>query len=73
MIGVELSMPCGDLVAQALEAGLLINVTADTVIRLLPALIYTRNEAQLVIDKLVALVTAFVERQSGAGRESQAA
>ena len=73
MIGIELTVPCGDLVSQALEAGLLINVTADTVVRLLPALIYTREQAQLAIDTLVPLITALLDRQSGAGRESQAA
>jgi acetylornithine aminotransferase len=51
----------------------LINVTADTVVRLLPALIYTREEAQLVIDKLAPLISAFAARPSGAERASQAA
>ena len=73
MIGIELTIPCGDLVAQALEAGLLINVTADTVVRLLPALIYTREEAQLVIDRLAPLITAFAAKAPGAERASQAA
>jgi acetylornithine aminotransferase len=73
MIGIELATPCGDLVAQALEAGLLINVTADTVVRLLPPLIYTREDAQLVIDKLTPLIAAFLERQPGAEPASQAA
>jgi len=73
MIGIELATPCGDLVAQALEAGLLVNVTADTVVRLLPPLIYTREDAQLVIDKLVPLIAAFLERESGTERSSQAA
>jgi acetylornithine/N-succinyldiaminopimelate aminotransferase len=41
MIGIELDRPCGPLMGQALEAGLLISVTADSVIRLLPALIMT--------------------------------
>jgi acetylornithine/N-succinyldiaminopimelate aminotransferase len=39
MIGIELDRPCGELVQQALEAGLLINVTADTVVRLVPPLV----------------------------------
>src|SRR5687767_3496805 len=62
MIGIELVDPCGELVAQALEAGLLINVTADTVVRLLPALIYTREDAQRVIDTLAPLIAEFAKR-----------
>lgn len=64
LIGIELGFPCGDLVMRALEAGLLINVTADTVVRLLPPLIYTRTEAQALIDTLVPLITAFLAQQS---------
>ncbi len=50
MIGIELDRPCGELVARALDAGLLINVTAERVIRLLPPLILEQPEA----DQLVA-------------------
>jgi acetylornithine/N-succinyldiaminopimelate aminotransferase len=60
MVGIELAQPCGDLVNRALEAGLLINVTADSVIRLLPPLIYTKEHVQLLIDKLVPLITDFL-------------
>ncbi|HYH42150.1 MAG TPA: aspartate aminotransferase family protein [Burkholderiales bacterium] len=67
MIGIELAYPCGELVKRALEEGLLINVTADTVVRLLPPLIYTHEEAQLVVDKLVPLLTEFLDRQQAAG------
>jgi acetylornithine aminotransferase len=63
MIGIELEVPCGELVTRALEAGLLINVTADTVVRLLPPLIYTRADAQLLIDMLIPLITAFLAEQ----------
>src|SRR4051812_19537406 len=49
MIAIELDMPCGELVAQALDAGLLINVTADTVVRLLPPLIYTAEQADQLV------------------------
>jgi acetylornithine aminotransferase len=66
MIGVELSAPCGELVARALEAGLLINVTADTVVRLLPPLIFTREQAQFAIDTLVPLIVEFLQRQPAA-------
>jgi len=60
MIGIELDRPCGDLVNQALEQKLLINVTNDTVVRLLPPLILTREEATLLTEKLAALIKAFL-------------
>ncbi len=56
MIGVELDRPCGELVAVARDAGVLINVTADTVIRLVPPLIYGAAE----VDALVAAVSGIV-------------
>ncbi len=64
MIGIELAYPCGELVKQALDAGLLINVTADNVIRLLPPLVFTHEEAGLLTDTLVPLVLAFLAQQS---------
>ena len=67
MIGIELTSPCGELVRRALDVGLLINVTADTVVRLLPPLIYTREEAQHVVDKLVPLIAEFLEQQAASG------
>lgn len=62
MLGVELDRPCGALVLDALEAGLLINVTAERVIRLLPPLILTIEEAQQIVERLVPLVERFVAR-----------
>ncbi|MGE5318896.1 MAG: acetylornithine transaminase [Hyphomicrobiaceae bacterium] len=56
MIGIELDRPCGELVAVARDAGVLINVTADTVIRLVPPLIYGAAE----VDELVAAVSGIV-------------
>ncbi|MEN9783052.1 MAG: hypothetical protein RJA24_395, partial [Pseudomonadota bacterium] len=50
MIGIELDRPCGDLVKTALEAGLLINVTADNVVRLVPPLVMSRAEADQLVD-----------------------
>ena len=73
MVGIELVSACGELVKRALEAGLLINVTADTVVRLLPPLIYTRDEAQLVLDKLVPLIVEFLEQQAASGAPQTAA
>jgi acetylornithine aminotransferase len=58
MIGIELDRPCGDLVAQAREAGLLINVTAERVIRLVPPLVFRQPEA----DELLAILPGLVER-----------
>ncbi len=68
MIGIELDQPCGELVARALAAGLLINVTADTVVRLLPPLIITREEAQLLVDMLAPLIIEFLAQQRAAGQ-----
>ncbi|BAL25526.1 aspartate aminotransferase family protein [Azoarcus sp. KH32C] len=56
MIGIELDRPCGDLVRQALDAGLLINVTAERVIRLLPALTFSEQDAAALVSLLAPLV-----------------
>lgn len=56
MLGIELEKPCSDLVKQCAENGLLISVTADTVIRLVPPLIMTRDEADEVVTLLCPLV-----------------
>ncbi len=60
MIGIELDRPCADLVKQGLEAGLLINVTADNVVRLLPPLVMTQDEAQQLVDILAPLIKKFL-------------
>lgn len=60
MIGVELTKPCGQLIGQAAEAGLLLSVTADTVIRLVPPLILSRAEADEIVAKLKPLVQAIL-------------
>jgi acetylornithine/N-succinyldiaminopimelate aminotransferase len=64
MIGIELDKPCGELVTAALDKGLLINVTADDVIRLLPPLVFSQDEAQQLLDMLCPLVTDFLERSA---------
>lgn len=64
MIGIELDRSCGDLVKQALETGLLINVTADKVIRLLPPLVLTRQDAEHLVSTLVPLVKRFLSQPS---------
>jgi acetylornithine aminotransferase len=60
MCGVELDRPCGELVKQALAAGLLINVTQDTVVRLLPPLILTPAEADQIVARLAPVIRAFL-------------
>jgi acetylornithine/N-succinyldiaminopimelate aminotransferase len=60
MIGVELTKPCGVLVGQCAEKGLLISVTADTVIRMVPPLILTVAEADEIVAILVPLVRSLL-------------
>ncbi len=60
MIGIELDRPCGELVGLALDAGLLINVTVEKVIRLLPPLVFSDAEAKQLVDTLVPLVRKFL-------------
>ncbi|RLJ21595.1 aspartate aminotransferase family protein [bacterium endosymbiont of Escarpia laminata] len=60
LIGIELDRPCTELVGQALKEGLLINVTVDKVIRLLPPLILTDQETDQIIDTVSTLVDNFL-------------
>ncbi|MBV2234439.1 MAG: acetylornithine transaminase [Sterolibacterium sp.] len=60
MIGIELERNCGELVRQALDAGLLINVTADKVVRLLPPLIFSDAEAAELVSTLSRLIRDFL-------------
>jgi acetylornithine aminotransferase len=62
MIGIELDRPCGELVKRALEAGLLINVTAERVIRLLPPLVFTDADARALVDGLAPVIRAFLAK-----------
>jgi acetylornithine/N-succinyldiaminopimelate aminotransferase len=61
MIGVELNKPCAELVRLALAQGLLINVTADNVIRLLPSLVMSQDEARQLLDILCPLIKEFLQ------------
>lgn len=61
MIGIELDRPCAELVGQALSQGLLINVTAERVVRLLPPLILTDGEADQIIEGVSTLIHAFAK------------
>jgi acetylornithine aminotransferase len=60
MIGVELARPCGALLARAADAGLLISVTADSVIRIVPPLVLSAAEADEIVARLAPLVRAFL-------------
>jgi acetylornithine aminotransferase len=60
MIGIELDRPCGELVERGLDAGLLINVTADTVVRLLPPLNMKDAEVQLLVDGVSSVISTFL-------------
>ena len=62
MIGVELDRPCAELVKTALEAKLLINVTAEKVVRLLPPLVINEAEANELVARLSKLIKAFLNQ-----------
>jgi acetylornithine/N-succinyldiaminopimelate aminotransferase len=61
MLGIELETPCAELVGKAREAGLLINVTADSVIRLLPALVISEQEIHILGNRLIPLIKEFLK------------
>ena len=60
MIGIELDRPCADLVKMALANKLLINVTAEKVVRLLPPLVINEAEAKELVTRLAALIKQFL-------------
>ncbi|WP_374585310.1 aspartate aminotransferase family protein [Ideonella dechloratans] len=60
MLGIELDRPCGAILTRAMEAGLLLSVTADSVVRLLPPLIFSRENADEVLSILVPLIKNFL-------------
>jgi acetylornithine aminotransferase len=60
MLGIELARPCGELLTRAMQAGLLISVTADRVVRLVPPLILTADEATEIAARLVPLIRDFL-------------
>ena len=63
MIGIELNQACNDIVKFGLDEGILINVTADKVIRLLPPLIINRGEATILTTILTKVIQDFLERR----------
>jgi acetylornithine/N-succinyldiaminopimelate aminotransferase len=63
MLGIELTTPCGDLVSRAADQGLLISVTADTVVRIVPSLILSAAEADEIVDILCPLIKQFLQEK----------
>ncbi|MBB3047415.1 acetylornithine aminotransferase [Litorivivens lipolytica] len=66
MVGIELAAACGELVQQALDAGLLINVTSEKVVRLLPPLVINQDEVQQLIDTLCPLIENWAAQRDAA-------
>ena len=64
MLGIELDTPCGELVQMALAKGLLINVTQEKVIRLLPPLIIDDQQIKRIVETLAMLIEQFTEQLS---------
>ena len=64
MLGIELERPCAALVSRALEKGLLINVTAERVIRLLPPLVMDEQQADLLVNTLAPLIRDFLSDEA---------
>ncbi|MDT8363315.1 MAG: aspartate aminotransferase family protein [Nitrosomonas sp.] len=64
MMGIELPVPCGELVRDALQQHLLINVTFEKVVRLLPALTMRQDEAEQVVIGVSAIIDRFLEAHS---------
>jgi acetylornithine aminotransferase len=63
MLGVQLDRPCGELAKSALEAGLVVNVTADSVVRLLPPLVMSEAEGGVAVERLAPLVKDLLARE----------
>jgi len=66
MIGIELDRPCGEVVGRALEAGLVLNVTAERVVRLLPPLIFNAEQADLLVERLGPILRQVLESRKAA-------
>ena len=66
MIGIELDRPCGEIVEQGIAAGVLINVTADNVVRLLPPLNMQETEICLMIDSVCGRIQSFLKTATAA-------
>ncbi len=66
MIGVEFEEPCGELVRAALDAGLIINVTVDKVVRIMPPLVMSEAEGREVVERFVSIARAFLDKRAAA-------
>jgi len=66
MIGVEFDEACGELVKAALDAGLVINVTVDKVVRIMPPLVMSEAEGREVVSRFAAVARAFLDRRAAA-------
>jgi acetylornithine/N-succinyldiaminopimelate aminotransferase len=66
MLGIELDRPCGEILSRAMEAGLLLSVTADRVIRLVPPLILSADEAAQIVALLVPVIKTFLAQSQPA-------
>jgi len=66
MIGVEFEEPCGELVRAGLDAGLIINVTVDKVVRIMPPLVMSEAEGREVVERFVSIARAFLEKRAAA-------
>ncbi|MCO5100957.1 MAG: aspartate aminotransferase family protein [Burkholderiaceae bacterium] len=70
MMGIELDRPCAAIIRKGLEAGIVFNVTAERVIRLLPPLVYRVEHAELLVERLAAVIRTFVDERPAAGGRS---
>ncbi|MDT3679804.1 MAG: aspartate aminotransferase family protein [Burkholderiaceae bacterium] len=70
MMGIELDRPCAAIIRKGLEAGIVFNVTADRVIRLLPPLIYRAEHSDLLVERLVPVIRAFLHSTEPAAARS---
>jgi len=62
MMGIELDRPCAEVVKRGLAAGLVTNVTADKVIRILPPLVISEAEARQLVSLLSTVVKEFLSQ-----------
>ncbi|PID62111.1 MAG: aspartate aminotransferase family protein [Gammaproteobacteria bacterium] len=72
MIGIELASPCSEIIRKALDRGLLLNVTADRVVRLLPPYILTDAEADELARRVTDVIAAHLEESRRAAAEPAA-
>ena len=64
MLGIELDRPCGDILGLAAQAGLMLSVTADKVIRLVPPLILSADEAAQIVAILCPIIKTFLAQSA---------